>query len=129
MKKRVTGIGGIFFKAQDPDKLGAWYEKHLGIEIETEATASTFRWRHANDPEQKGATVWGVFPNDTDYFGAASNQLMINYRVDDLDQVRAELIAEGIQVTEIMDSKHGRFAWLIDPEGNRLELWQAPADY
>jgi predicted enzyme related to lactoylglutathione lyase len=130
MKKRVTGIGGIFFKAQDPKKLGQWYEEHLDIEIEAEAVASTFRWREKDDPEQTGATVWGVFPDDTTYFGDKGSAFMINYRVENLEKLLELLKAEGVQVVrELTELEQGRFAWIIDPEGNRIELWEAPEDY
>jgi predicted enzyme related to lactoylglutathione lyase len=130
MKKRVTGIGGIFFKAQDPKKLGQWYQQHLDIEIEAEATASTFRWREKDNPEQTGATVWGLFPKETTYFGDKDRAFMINYRVENLEKLLEILKSEGVQVVKpLVNTEQGRFAWIIDPEGNRIELWQAPVDY
>jgi predicted enzyme related to lactoylglutathione lyase len=130
MKKRVTGIGGIFFKAQDPKAMGDWYTKHLGVELEGDEPVSTFRWLEKEKPDVGGATVWSVFPNDTKYFGAADNEFMINYRVEDLDALLAVLKQEGVTVHgEIAETKHGRFAWISDPEGNRIELWEAPDNY
>lgn len=131
MSKRVTGIGGVFFKAKDPKALGQWYAKHLDIELEApESGVSVFRWRYGEDPERKGATVWAAFEQDTDYFGAEDVQYMVNYRVEDLKAVLAALREEGVDIErEMIENKHGRFAWIRDPEGHRIELWQAPEDY
>ena len=122
--KRVTGIGGIFFKAKDPDKLRTWYQEHLGIKLE-DFGGCIFKWRQHEQPEQVGTTVWSLFPNDTTYFGNNNISFMINYRVDNLDKVLEALQAEGIQVEGRMDQHpYGRFAWVTDPEGNRIELWE-----
>lgn len=125
--KRVTGIGGIFFKSQDAPNLGAWYQKHLGIDV-GEWGGAIFNWREAENPEQKGLTVWSIFPATTDYFAPSDKPFMINYRVENLDELLAQLRKEGVQVEDkIVEEENGRFAWIIDPEGNRLELWQ-PAE-
>ncbi|HEX2618727.1 MAG TPA: VOC family protein [Phototrophicaceae bacterium] len=128
MDKRVTGIGGIFFKSKDPQALGKWYAKHLGIGV-NEYNMTIFPWRYQDDPEHKGETVWAIFDQDSDYFGSADAQLMINYRVEDLEAVIAALRAEGVEIVkDIENSEQGRFAWIRDPDGRRIELWQAPAD-
>jgi predicted enzyme related to lactoylglutathione lyase len=121
--KRVTGIGGIFFKAQDPKGLTDWYRQHLGVPVD-EAGLCLFRWTADGTP---GTTVWSAFPEDTEHLGPVSARFMINYRVDDLDAVLEALRQEGVWVDEKRDdSEYGRFAWIADPEGNRIELWQPP---
>lgn len=125
--KRVTGIGGIFFKSSDPQALGAWYRRHLGIEVEAWGGAA-FRWRGPDNPEGVGTTIWNPFAADTAYFAPGHAPFMINYRVDDLHALLAALRAEGVQVEgEVEESEYGKFGWVIDPEGNKLELWQPPA--
>jgi len=127
MAKHVTGIGGIFFKAKDPTKLGEWYSKNLDIELEHNMPMSTFNWRQAEDPQKNGSTVWSVMPKDTDYFGADENQFMINYRVNDLDGLMEALKKEGVEILRpVSDTPYGRFAAIRDPEGNGIELWQPP---
>jgi predicted enzyme related to lactoylglutathione lyase len=122
--KKVTGIGGIFFKANNPDQLREWYRKHLGIESESWGFA--FHWR--DDPQTDGgATAWSVFPADTKHFGPSNKQFMINFRVADLQSLLASLRDEGVQVDAKTDeSEFGKFGWVIDPEGNRVELWEPP---
>lgn len=123
--KRVTGIGGIFFKAKDPGKLRQWYGEHLGIQCED--SAASFHWRETDNPEQKGMTVWSAFPSDTRYFDPSSAPFMINYRVVNLDSLLAQLRAEGVDVDpRVEEYDYGRFAWIMDPEGNRIELWEPP---
>jgi catechol 2,3-dioxygenase-like lactoylglutathione lyase family enzyme len=125
--KRVTGIGGVFFKSKDPKALGAWYKKHLGIAVE-EWGGATFRWNGPDNPQGAGTTVWNPFAADTGYFAPSSAPFMINYRVDDLRALLAVLRADGVQVDEkVEESEYGKFGWVIDPEGNKLELWQPPA--
>lgn len=129
MAKRVTGIGGIFFKAKDPTKLGEWYTKHLDIEMEENMPMTTFHWQQADDPQQKGYTVWSLFPKDTDYFGSDDTQFMINYRVSDLDALMEALKKEGVEILRpVSDTPYGRFAAIRDPEGNGIELWE-PQDH
>lgn len=124
--QRVTGIGGVFFKARDMEVMKAWYSKHLGIAIEVWGGTS-FRWNSEQNPGGVGTTVWSLFKNDTTYFGAAGSPFMINYRVTDLDAVLAALRAEGCDVDEKSEaSEYGKFGWVTDPEGNRIELWQPP---
>ena len=124
--KRVTGIGGIFFKTNDPEALTRWYQEHLGIELDPQGYVS-FEWREKDDPSRKGSTAWGPFPADTDYFKPSSKPFMINYRVENLDYILEQLRKEGVTVEDkIQNEPYGRFAWLMDPEGNRIELWEAP---
>jgi predicted enzyme related to lactoylglutathione lyase len=126
--KRVTGIGGIFFRAKNIDEMRKWYEQHLGIQIE-DYGGHTFRWRQKEQPERTGSTVWSPFPDDTTYFGDRKNTFMINYRVDNLDEVLEALKQEGVQVDDqIYEQEYGRFAWITDPEGNRIELWEPSGD-
>jgi predicted enzyme related to lactoylglutathione lyase len=124
--KRVTGIGGIFFKARDPQQTMAWYRKHLGIPTGSdEETHAMFEWREANDPQCLGSTVWALFPQDTRYFDPSTSPFMVNYRVADLDALLAQLRAEGVEVDERVEAyEYGRFGWITDPEGNRIELWE-----
>lgn len=123
---RVTGIGGVFFKARDRAALGDWYRDHLGIDVQ-EGGFAVFRWRDENVPERSGATVWSLFPEETEYFGSDAQRAMVNYRVADLDEVLAALRREGVTVDErIEETPEGRFGWITDPEGNRIELWQPP---
>jgi catechol 2,3-dioxygenase-like lactoylglutathione lyase family enzyme len=119
--KRVTGIGGIFIRARDPDKLRAWYREHLGLEIQ-DWGGVTFRWT-----EPEGVTVWSVFPSTSRYFDPSIAPFMVNYRVVNLARVLADLRAEGCAVEDrIEESEHGRFGWVLDPEGNKVELWEPP---
>jgi predicted enzyme related to lactoylglutathione lyase len=125
--KRVTGIGGIFFKARDPAALGAWYQTHLGIPLEAWGGAA-FRWAGEHNPSGTGTTIWNPFAADTSYFAPSSAPFMVNYRVDDLHALLAALRAEGCTVDDkVEESEYGKFGWVMDPEGNRLELWQPPA--
>lgn len=125
--KPVKGIGGVFFKAQDPDKLRAWYKEHLGLELEQSGGAAVFKWREIDHSEQVQSTVWSAFPHDTQYFAPSSAPFMINYIVDNLDQALDALRAASVPVdNRIEDSEYGRFGWATDPEGNRFELWEPP---
>jgi predicted enzyme related to lactoylglutathione lyase len=124
--KRVTGIGGIFFKSENPDMLRAWYRQHLGIEIESWG-GFVFKWRTENNPEGNGMTVWNIFNSDTKYFDPSKSTFMINYRVEDLRELLRVLRSEGCQVDpKIDESEYGKFGWVTDPEGNKIELWQPP---
>ncbi len=124
MPKRVTNIGGIFFKSADPAATRDWYNTHLGLNAEQ--WGATFDWRHADDPDKKGSTVWSTFPADTKYFGPSAREFMINYRVEDLEWLLGELKKEGVeQIGEMEVSEYGKFAHIMDPEGNKIELWEA----
>ena len=118
---RATGLGGLFLRAVDPDKLHAWYEEHLGIK-RTEDGAFAF---FSEGPREM--TVFAFFPKDTKYFGSRDQQAMFNLRVDDLDAVLEKLRTAGAIIDpKREDHDYGRFAWFSDPEGNRVELWQPP---
>ena len=124
---RVTGIGGVFLRARDPKSLNAWYSQHLGIQL-SDYGGATFLWTD-EVPPTTGQTIWSTFPEDTKYFGPGNEkgqqQFMINYRVDDLDQLLTQLAAANIPIDPHReDADYGRFAWITDPEGNRVELWQ-----
>ena len=125
--QRVTGLGGIFFKAKNPAKLGAWYKKHLGLPVQ-EWGGCSFDWRDAKAPKKKGSTAWSAFEPKTKYFGPGKQGHMINYRVANLKQVLAALKKEGVWIDPkgIEASDFGQFAWIKDSEGNRIELWQPP---
>ena len=124
--KRVNGLGGIFFKADHPEKLYAWYEKHLGLQRQAQE-AVVFNWRQADDPEKAGMTLWSIFPKDTKYFDPSRSSFMMNFIVEDLDAVLAALREEGVEVDPRREEyDYGRFAWIMDPEGNRIELWEPP---
>jgi len=126
MTARVLGIGGIFFKAQDPERLRAWYREHLGLAV-ADWGGVVFESLPTSPAGRQATTVWSIFPASTPYFEPSSAGFMINYRVEDLDQVLAALRSEGCQVEErVESSEYGRFGWVLDPEGNRLELWEPP---
>lgn len=123
---RVTGIGGIFFSAKDPVKLRAWYKQHLGIGVE-EWGGAQFAWTDTAGNPTAGTTVWTVFAADGKQFAPSNSTFMINYRVADLDALLQALRDEGCNVLERTDdSEYGKFGWVIDPEGNKVELWQPP---
>jgi predicted enzyme related to lactoylglutathione lyase len=123
--ERVTGIGGVFFKARDPKALLEWYRSHLGVEPAPDFTGAVFRWGSESEPESVGSTTWAIFPSDTTYFGAPESRGMINYRVEDLGRMLDQLRATGVGVDpRVEDSEFGRFGWAVDPEGDRFELWQ-----
>ena len=115
---KVTGIGGVFFRAKDPDALGKWYKEHLGVFAMDDNYEA---W-----PQQAGPTVFMPFPADTDYFGSKSQAFMINFRVDDLDGLLKKLKAGKVKVVKDIEEQKGvgRFAHIEDPEGNRIELWE-----
>jgi predicted enzyme related to lactoylglutathione lyase len=124
--KRVTGIGGIFFKASDSDKLREWYCSHLGIESEKNSGA-LFKWRELDDPKSERYTVWSPFPEDTDYFAPSEKPFMINFQVENLEELLAQLKREGVDVDPKVETyDYGKFGWIMDPEGNRVELWEPP---
>ncbi|MGQ0723356.1 MAG: VOC family protein [Candidatus Eiseniibacteriota bacterium] len=123
--RRVTGIGGVFFKAKDPDALREWYRRHLGIDVQPWG-GTAFPWNEP-DPQPHGATVWSIFPDSSTYFAPSTAAFMINYRVENLAAVLAELRAEGCDVdSRTEETEYGKFGWVMDPEGNRIELWEPP---
>ena len=121
--RRVTGIGGVFFKAKDPKALYAWYEKHLGIQSDP-SWGAVFQWSEDGDPE--GCTAWAIFPADAKKFGDGPQTLMLNFRVENLDALLDELKKEDVWIDPKREGSDdfGRFAWIRDPEGNRIELWE-----
>jgi predicted enzyme related to lactoylglutathione lyase len=126
--RRVTGVGGIFFKAKDPDALLTWYRVHLGIESQ-EWGGTAFPCKRPDNPDGDGKTAWAVFGATTDYFAPSTSQFMINYTVENLHELLSTLRAEGCAVdAKVDESEFGKFGWVMDPEGNRIELWEpAPA--
>jgi predicted enzyme related to lactoylglutathione lyase len=125
--RRVTGIGGIFFSARDPDGLRAWYRRHLGIDVQDWGGA-VFAWADAAGQPLKGTTVWSIGGGDGAVFAPSTAPFMINYRVDDLAALLQALRLEGCTVLDkTEESEYGKFGWVMDPEGNKVELWQPPA--
>jgi predicted enzyme related to lactoylglutathione lyase len=124
--RRVTGIGGIFFKSADPKALSEWYRRHLGLQVEGWGGVA-FQWADDN-PGGVGTTIWSPFKHDTEYFAPSTASFMINFRVADLHGLLAALRDEGCQVQdEVQESEYGKFGWVVDPEGNKVELWEPPA--
>jgi catechol 2,3-dioxygenase-like lactoylglutathione lyase family enzyme len=120
--ERVIGIGGVFFKARDPEKLGAWYREHLGIAVEN--NMMDFVRDDKLPPELTRRTVWALFPANTDYFGPPPSPFMINYRVASMERMLAQLRSHGVTIEKSEDFDYGRFAWITDPEGTKVELWE-----
>lgn len=124
--QRVTGIGGIFIKAENPEQLREWYRRHLGIAVEAWG-GTAFQWSGPDNPQGVGTTVWSVFADDSACFAPSRARFMVNYRVADLHALLAALRAEGCEVdAKVEESEFGKFGWVMDPEGNRIELWEPP---
>ena len=120
----VRGIGGIFFKCHNPEKIKAWYTKHLGLK--TNEYGSLFEFRKSDQPEKKGYLQWSPFSNDTDYFQPSEKEFMINYRVQNIEGLVKKLKSEGVEVLDdIASYDYGKFVHIMDPEGNKIELWEA----
>jgi predicted enzyme related to lactoylglutathione lyase len=121
---RITGIGGVFFKSRnDSAALAAWYHNHLGMPLESFGGA-VLRWPD-DEAEDKGVTVWHVAEKESQWFSPSDSSFMINYRVDNLDEMIAQLIAGGVEIVGGPEShENGKFAWIIDPDGNKVELWE-----
>lgn len=121
--KKVTGIGGIFFKCKDPGKMKEWYKTHLGLD--TNEYGASFAWRDAIDSNKKGSTEWSPFPESTPYFEPSTKDFMINYRVENLELLVEELKNEGVTILDKMETyDYGKFIHIIDMEGNKIELWE-----
>lgn len=121
--KKVTGIGGIFFKCKDPEKMKAWYHKHLGLN--TDEYGTCFEWKQSDEPVKKGFTQWSPFKENTGYFAPSEREFMINYRVDDLNALVELLKAEGVKVVDDIEQfTYGKFVHVLDVEGNKIELWE-----
>jgi predicted enzyme related to lactoylglutathione lyase len=124
--KRVTGIGGIFFHARDPGALRAWYRQHLHIDVQPWGGAA-FTWTDADGKPAGGTTIWSIGAADSDPFAPGTAPFMVNYRVADLHALVKALRDEGCNVLEkVEESEYGKFAWVMDPEGNKVELWEPP---
>lgn len=127
--KRVTGLGGVFFKTKDPKMLGEWYKRHLHLPV-TEFGA-VFKWKDLGNPHVKATaiTVWSPFEENTPYFSPSEKPFMFNYRVENLEGLLRVLREEGVPVVgEIQEVPYGKFGWIVDPEGNKIELWEPKDD-
>lgn len=125
-KKKVTGIGGIFFKCNDPGKMKDWYNSNLGLV--TNEYGSTFEFRHADEPDKKGYLAWSPFSENTTYFEPSKKEFMINYRVEHIEELVEELKKNGVTVLDEIEAfEYGKFVHILDPENNKIELWE-PVD-
>jgi predicted enzyme related to lactoylglutathione lyase len=123
--KRVTGIGGIFLKCDNSKEVALWYNKYLGINIPHE-TSGIFEWRDAANPQQRSHSVCANFKKETKYFESGQKEFMINYRVENLKELPDQLRSEGVEVVgEIEEYEYGKFGWIMDAEGNKIDLWEA----
>jgi predicted enzyme related to lactoylglutathione lyase len=123
---RIIGIGGIFFKSTNQERLCEWYQEQLGIGGDEYGTK--FPWRSQSDPSREHLTVWGVFSSNSDYFEPSTARFMINYIVEDLDALLARLAENDVRIDpKREDYDYGRFAWIYDPDGNKIELWEPPS--
>ena len=121
--KKVTGIGGIFFKCEDPIKIKEWYKTHFGLD--TDQYGTNFEWRQATDSTKKGFTQWSPFSEKTKYFEPSSKDFMINYRVENLELLVEQLKKSGITITDKIETfEYGKFVHIMDIEGNKIELWE-----
>lgn len=121
--KKVTGIGGIFFKCKDPKAINDWYKTHLGFA--TSPYGTSFEWRKIDDSTKKGITQWNPFAENTTYFEPSAKDFMINYRVENLEALVAQLKNEGVTIVDkIEDTDYGKFVHILDMEGNKIELWE-----
>ena len=124
--KKVTGIGGIFFKSQEPKKMREWYKKNLGLV--TNEYGSLFEFRDSDNPDNKGYLQWSPFEEKTDYFEPSKKEFMINYRVQNIEKLVEALREEGVEIIDSIESfEYGKFVHIMDPEGNKIELWE-PVD-
>ena len=121
--KKVTGIGGIFFKCKDSKKMNEWYKTHLGLN--TTDYGVTFEWREPDNSTKKGQTQWSTFPETTKYFEPSTKDFMINYRVENLEALVEELKKEGVTIVDKIESyDYGKFVHIVDMEGNKIQLWE-----
>ncbi|UTA68286.1 VOC family protein [Emticicia sp. 21SJ11W-3] len=125
MEKRVIGLGGVFFKSEDSTALRGWYKEHLGID--SEAWGGIFEWRRKDNPDDLTSTAWNPFKKDTTYFEPSKKDFMINYQVENLDELLVALKDESVTILGGPDdTEYGKFGWILDPEGNKIELWEPP---
>jgi predicted enzyme related to lactoylglutathione lyase len=123
MKSYITGIGGVFFRASAPQQTRDWYLQHFGLE--SQSWGAVFEWKNFENPSLSGSTSWCPFSNENDYFGNPNQQYMINYRVRDIEELVSKLMNDGIVIAKEMESSDfGKFVWINDPDGNRIELWE-----
>lgn len=121
--KRVTSVGGIFFKCKDPESMKQWHTEHLGLH--TDKYGTNFEWRQGEDPSKKGFTQWSPFKESTTYFEPSQKEFMINYRVENLEWLVEQLKKEGVTVVDAIEVfEYGKFVHILDPEGNKIELWE-----
>jgi predicted enzyme related to lactoylglutathione lyase len=126
--KRVTGIGGVFFSSKDPTAISTWYKEKLGVPVGEHGYAS-FAWREADEPHRAGLTTWAASEIGNEHFGKPTQQWMINYRVENLDALLEELQRAGVEIVPHRENhEYGKFAWIVDPDGNRVELWEPPSE-
>lgn len=124
--KKVTGIGGVFFKCKDPKKMNEWYSTHLGLDAGP--YGASFEWREEADPTKKGVTQWSTFAENTTYFAPSTKDFMINYRVENLEGLVEQLKKEGVTIVDSIEaSEYGKFVHIVDLEGNKVELWEPSA--
>ncbi len=121
--RKVTGIGGIFFKCKNPEKMKEWYSKNLGLQ--TDEYGTSFEWRQSDTPNKKGFTAWNTFPESTTYLEPSAKDFMINYRVENIEVLVDELKKDGVTVVDEIESfEYGKFVHILDMEGNKIELWE-----
>jgi hypothetical protein len=129
-RARVTGIGGVFLKSRNPERLAAWYRKNLGLVISPGGQVATWDWRSIRRPGHVGSTLWAALSTGDREWGPGRPTAQVNYRVDELDRLLAQLRRAHVRVDDrIEESPYGRFGWAYDPEGNRFELWEPPRRY
>jgi len=122
-KGRILGIGGVFFKSAKPKEMQEWYASHLGLADSGHGVM--LPWREIDNPDSQQVTAWSIFPDNTKYFGPGPASFMLNYIVDDMDALLGRLEKEGVRIDpKRQDESYGRFAWIYDPDGNKIELWQ-----
>ena len=120
---RILGIGGIFFKSANKPQLQDWYARNLGLADSGHGVM--LPWRESDNPDSEQMTIWSIFPATTKYFEPSAAPFMLNYIVDDLDALLERLAKEGVRIDpKRQDESYGRFAWIYDPDGNKIELWQ-----
>ena len=121
--KKVTGIGGIFFKTSDPEKMKNWYSKNLGLV--TNEYGSVFEFRGSDEPHKKAYSVWSPFPENTEYFKPSEKEFMINYRIENIEKLVIELREAGVTICDEIEAfEYGKFVHILDPENNKIELWE-----
>jgi lactoylglutathione lyase len=124
---KVTGIGGIFFKCNEPEKMREWYHNNLGLN--TNQYGATFEWRELDNPDKKGVTQWSVFSSTTKYLEPSTKEFMINYCVENIEELIENLKKQGVTIVdELATYEYGKFIHILDPEGNKIELWEPIAD-